>query len=111
MQHCNDEPKLRWRRSKKTVAARSQKTKCVALHGLRSARDRHGAGSSRMHPDGGPRLAKRCPGRYQRPDLTGFSRKFLRTRPVARKPNFGNSANELQFAIEACRTSAGFCYE
>jgi len=87
------------------------KRKRAVLHGPRPPRDRHGAGSSLMRADGGPRRAKRCPACYQRPDLTGFSGQFLRTKPVAREPNFGNSAKELQFAIEACRTSAGFCYE
>jgi hypothetical protein len=64
-----------------------------------------------MHADSDPRRATCRPLRCQRPRSDGRSGHSLRTRLVVRQQNFGNSANELQMAIGACRSAAGFCYE
>ena len=85
-----------------------RQTKCVALHGSRPPRDGHTCWDRRSCTRTATSAARRA---ARRPDLTGFSGQSLRAKLAAREPNFGNPANELQFAIEACRTAAGFCYE
>jgi hypothetical protein len=105
-QRCNDEPKLPWRRSKNLSGpiAKQNVWRCM-VRDYRVMDTR--AGIVAHAHDGDQRRAPCRP----KADLTGFSGQSLRTKLAAREPNFGNPANELQFAIEACRTAAGFCYE
>jgi hypothetical protein len=58
-----------------------------------------------------PALRDAPPRELPKPRFNWLFGPFLADRAGCTGTNFGNPANELQYAIEACRSAAGFCYE